>query len=60
VIVLTDEAHRSQYDTPARISPAEYLQAVFERLPKATTSELKSLTPSAWAKARHAAQQAAA
>jgi len=42
------------------INPAEYLQAVFERLPKATTSELKSLTPAAWAKARRAAQQPAA
>jgi hypothetical protein len=34
------------------INPAEYLQDVFERLPKATTSEVKSLTPAAWAKAR--------
>jgi len=42
------------------INPAEYLQAVFERLPKATTSELKSLTPAAWAKARRAAQRPAA
>ena len=44
---------------PARDQPREYLQAVFERLPKATTSELKSLTPAAWAKARRAAQQPA-
>lgn len=42
------------------LNPAEYLQAVFERLPKATTSELKSLTPAAWAKARRAAQRPAA
>lgn len=34
------------------INPAEYLQDVFERLPKAKTSELQSLTPAAWAKAR--------
>ena len=34
-----------------RINPAEYLQGVFERLPKAKTSEVKSLTPAAWAKA---------
>jgi transposase len=34
------------------INPAEYLQDVFERLPKATTSDVKSLTPAAWAKAR--------
>lgn len=36
------------------INPAEYLQDVFERLPKAKTSEVKSLTPAAWAKARRA------
>lgn len=42
------------------LNPAEYLQAIFERLPKATTSELKSLTPAAWAKARRAAQRPAA
>ena len=29
------------------INPAEYLQAVFERLPKAKTSEVKALTPAA-------------
>jgi len=34
------------------INPAQYLQDVFERLPKAKTSDLKSLTPTAWAKAR--------
>ena len=40
------------------INPAEYLQDVFERLPKAKTSEIKSLTPSAWLKAkRNAARQ---
>jgi transposase len=31
------------------INPADYLQDVFERLPKAKTSEVKSLTPAAWA-----------
>lgn len=36
------------------VNPAEYLQSVFERLPKAKTSELKSLTPAAWAKAKRA------
>ncbi len=42
------------------VNPAEYLQEVFERLPKAKTSEVKSLTPAAWAKAkRSAAQQSA-
>ena len=40
------------------VNPAEYLQDVFERLPKAKTSEVKSLTPAAWAKAkRKAARQ---
>ena len=34
------------------INPAEYLQAVFERLPKAKTSEIKSLTPAAWLQAK--------
>jgi transposase len=34
------------------LNPAEYLHDVFERLPKAKTSEVKSLTPAAWAKAR--------
>ncbi len=34
------------------INPADYLQDVFERLPKAKTSEVKSLTPAAWAKAK--------
>ena len=37
------------------LNPAEYLQDVFERLPKAKTSEVKSLTPAAWAKAKRAA-----
>ncbi len=39
------------------INPAEYLHDVFERLPKAKTSEVKSLTPAAWAKARHLAKR---
>ena len=34
------------------INPAEYLQDLFERLPQAKTSEIKSLTPAAWLKAR--------
>jgi transposase len=33
------------------INPAAYLQDIFDRLPKAKTSELKSLTPAAWATA---------
>ena len=33
-------------------NPDEYLRDVFERLPRAKGSEVKSLTPSAWAKAR--------
>jgi transposase len=37
------------------INPAEYLQDLFERLPKAKTSEIKSLTPAAWLKAKQAA-----
>jgi len=42
------------------VNPAEYLQDLFERLPKAKTSEVKSLTPAAWAKAkRSAAHQSA-
>ena len=36
------------------INPAEYLQDLFERLPKAKTSEIKSLTPAAWLKAKRA------
>jgi transposase len=32
------------------INPADYLRDVFERLPKATTSDIKALTPAAWAK----------
>lgn len=40
------------------VNPAEYLQNVFERLPKAKTSEVPALTPAAWAKAkRKAARQ---
>jgi transposase len=42
------------------INPAEYLQAVFERLPKAKPADLKSLTPAAWAKAKRAAERSAA
>jgi transposase len=38
------------------INTAEYLQDLFERLPKAKTSEIKSLTPAAWAKTRPARQ----
>ena len=34
------------------VNPAEHLQAVFERLPKAKTSEVEGLTPAAWAKAK--------
>jgi hypothetical protein len=37
------------------LNPAEYLQDVFERLPKAKTFEVKALTPAAWAKAKRAA-----
>ena len=36
------------------INPDEYLRDVFERLPRAKSSEVKALTPSAWAKARRA------
>jgi transposase len=42
------------------INPAEYLHDVFERLPKAKTSEVKSLTPAAWAKTKRAAARQAA
>lgn len=42
------------------LNPAEYLQDVFERLPKAKTSEVKSLTPAAWAKHRRLQLQYAA
>ena len=42
------------------INPDEYLRDVFERLPKAKTSELKSLTPAAWAKAKRAAARPSA
>jgi len=37
------------------INPDEYLRDVFERLPKAKTSDVKSLTPAAWAKAKRSA-----
>lgn len=36
------------------VNPAQYLCDIFECLPKARTSDLKSLTPSAWAKAKRA------
>jgi transposase len=42
------------------LNPAEYLQAVFERLPKAKTSEVPALTPAAWAKAKRAGERPAA
>jgi hypothetical protein len=42
------------------INPAEYLQDLFERLPKARTSEIKSLTPAAWLKAKQAAARQSA
>jgi len=42
------------------INPAEYLQDVFERLPKAKTSEIKSLTPAAWFKAKRDAKRRSA
>ncbi len=34
------------------INPAEYLPDIFERVPKAKTSEIKALTPVAWLKAK--------
>ena len=37
------------------INPDEYLRDIFERLPKAKTSDLKSLPPAVWAKAKRAA-----
>lgn len=42
------------------VNPAESLRDVFERLPKAKTSEVKSLTPAAWAKARRNAKRSIA
>jgi transposase len=39
------------------INPAEYLQDLFERLPKAKTSEIKSLAPAAWLKAKRVAKR---
>jgi len=41
------------------INPAEYLQDVFERLPKAKSSEVPALTPAAWVKAKRAAARQA-
>jgi len=41
-------------------NPADYLRDLFERLPKAKTSEIKSLTPAAWAKARRLPKRPAA
>jgi transposase len=41
------------------INPAQYLQDVFERLPTAKTSDLKSLTPAGWAKAQRQLQRRA-
>jgi transposase len=41
------------------INPAEYLQDLFERLPKAKTSEIKSLTPAAWLKTKQSAARSA-
>ena len=42
------------------VNPALYLRDVFERLPKAKTSEVKDLTPTAWAKAKRAVKRSAA
>lgn len=42
------------------INPDEYLRDVFERLPKAKTTDLRTLTPAAWAKAKRAAKHSAA
>lgn len=42
------------------VNPDEYLRDLFARLPKAKTSDLKSLTPAAWAKARRPAARSAA
>ena len=36
------------------VNPAQYLRDIFDRLPMARTSDLISLTPSAWAKAKRA------
>jgi transposase len=41
------------------INPDEYLRDVFEHLPKAKTSDVKDLTPAAWAKARRATRRSA-
>ena len=41
------------------VNPAEYLRDLFARLPKAKTSEITSLTPAAWAKARRAQPRSA-
>ena len=42
------------------VNPAQYLQDIFERLPQAKTSEIKSLTPAAWSKTRRTVQLQAA
>lgn len=42
------------------INPAEYPQDLCERLPRAKISEVESLTPSAWAKARRNASRQSA
>jgi transposase len=42
------------------INPDEYLRDVFERLPKAKTSDVKSLTPAAWAKTKRNAARPSA
>jgi transposase len=42
------------------INPAEYLHDIFERLPKAKTSEVKSLTPAAWLQAKRNAARPSA
>jgi transposase len=41
------------------VNPVEYLRDILERLPKAKTSEVKTLTPSAWAKAQRARSRSA-
>jgi transposase len=41
-------------------NPAQYLRDLFERLPRAKTSEVKTLTPAAWAKAKRAQQRSGA
>ena len=41
------------------INPDEYLRDLFERLPKAKTPEVKSLTPAAWARTKRNAARPA-